>query len=315
MLKLERYAIHGRGLRRVFEVEGGDGGGGGNTDFVGSDGTFNDGWTSRDEFKDHADTLGRYKTVGELAKGHMELRKKFSKNPDSMVEIPSETSGDDVKTAWSKAHGRPDTQDLYEYTLSDDHAIKLEPLDDTKMAAFREFGHKKNWSQKDFKDVLDFYHDNMVGDIDTFNTSFEEQKTAAKEKGMAILKGIWLEGTDDRIAGALEHLQKYAEIEVKGADGEMVNPLEMLLNESPELKNSPWFTMILDTMKQKMGEATRKGGEGSGALSLEGINSQIAGIRAQQSAIKEKNPVNYKGDPEFKRLEDSLKVLYQKKPA
>ncbi len=313
MLKLERYAIHGRGLRRVFEGEGGDGGGG-DAGFVGSDGVFTENWTARDEFKDNAAMLN-YKSVTDLANGVVATKKKLGKNPDTLVEIPSETSGDDVKTAWSKAHGRPDTQDLYEYTLSDDHAIKLEPLDDTKMAAFREFGHKKNWSQKDFKDVLDFYHDNMVGDIDTFNTSFEEQKTAAKEKGMAILKGIWLEGTDDRIAGALEHLQKYAEIEVKGADGEMVNPLEMLLNESPELKNSPWFTMILDTMKQKMGEATRKGGEGSGALSLEGINSQIAGIRAQQSAIKEKNPVNFKGDPEFKRLEDSLKVLYQKKPA
>ncbi len=289
--------------------------GGGDEGFVGTDGTFTEGWTGRDEFKDHADTLSRYKTVGELAKGHVELRKKFNKNPDTMVEIPSETSDDAVRAAWSKAHGRPETQDLYEYTLSDEHVTKIGPLDDGKMAAFKEFGHKKNWSQQDFKDVLDFYHTNVATDVDAFGASLEEQKQAAFDAGTAILKGQWLDGTDDRTAAASAHLQKYGEIEVKGADGEMINPLEKLFEEAPQLKQSPWLTMIMDNMAQKMGEAGRKGGGDTGALSLDGINSQISGIRAQQSVIREKNPVNFKGDPEFKRLEESLKVLYQKKPA
>ncbi len=288
--------------------------GGGDEGFVGSDGTFNEGWTGRDEFKDHADTLGRYKTVGELAKGHVELRKKFDKNPDAMVEIPSETSDDAVRAAWSKAHGRPDTQDLYEYTLSDEHAVKLGPLNDDKMAAFKEFGHKKNWSQQDFKDVLDFYHTNVATDIDAFGVDLTESATQRFDAGTAILKAQWLDGTVDRTKAALEHLQKYGEIEIKGADGETVNPLEKLFEEAPQLKQSPWLTMIMDNMAQKMGEANRKGGGGPVALSLDGINSQISGIRAQQAAIREKNPVNFKGDPEFKRLEDSLKVLYQKKP-
>ena len=289
--------------------------GGEDEGFVGSDGTFNDGWTGRDEFKDHADTLGRYKTVGELAKGHVELRKKFNKNPDTMVEIPSETSDDAVRAAWSKAHGRPDTQDLYEYTLSDEHAVKLGPLDDNNMTMLRDFAHKKNWNQQDFKDALDIYHTIQATGVDAFGAGVEEQKQAAFDAGTAILKGLWLDGTDDRTKAALAHLQKYGEIEVKGADGEMVNPLEKLFEEAPQLKQSPWLTMIMANMAQKMGEADRKGGGDTGALSLDGINSQISGIRAQQAAIREKNPVNFKGDPEFKRLEDSLKVLYQKKPA
>ena len=293
----------------------GDGGGGGDAGFVGSDGTFNDGWTGRDEFKADADTLGRYKTVGELAKGHMELRKKFSKNPDSMVEIPSETSSDDVRAAWAKAHGRPETQDLYEYTLSDEHATKLGPLDDNNMAMVREFAHKRNWSQEDFKEALDLYHTMQATGVDAFGTTLEEQKQAAFDEGTAILKGQWLDGTDDRTAAALAHLQKYGEIEVKGKDGEMINPLEKLFEEAPQLKQSPWLTMIMDKMASKMGEATRKGGGDTGALSLEGINSQIADIRAKQNVIRASNPVNFKGDPEFRRLEDSLKVLYQKKPA
>ncbi len=311
--RLDRYTILKGGLCRVFEGEGG-GGGGGDAGFVGSDGVFTENWAQGESFKENEATLSRYKNVTDLANGLVATKKKFGKNPDTLVEIPSETSSDEVRTAWSKAHGRPDTQDLYEYSLSDEHAVKLEPLNDIKMAAFREFAHKKNWSQEDFKDALDFYHTNMVGDIDAFNTSFGEQQTAAKEKGMTILKGMWLDGTDDRTAGALEHLQKYGEIEVKGQDGEMINPLEKLFEEAPQLKQSPWLTMIMDNMKQKMGEAGRKGGGDTGPLSLDSINSQITELRTQQDTIRKDNPVNFKGDVKFKDIEQRLKVLYQKKP-
>ena len=96
-----------------FEADpGGDTGG--DTGFVGSDGTFNEGWTGRDEFKADADTLGRYKTVGDLATAHMELRRKSSKNPDSMVEIPSDSSSDEVRAAWGKANGVTETVEGYE---------------------------------------------------------------------------------------------------------------------------------------------------------------------------------------------------------
>ena len=281
------------------------------TGFVGSDGTFNDGWTGRDEFKDDAATLGRYKTVGDLAKGHMDLKRKYGKDPNSMVEIPSETSSDEVKTAWSKAHNVPDA---YEYALSDEMAVKLGPLDDNKMTALREFGKSKNWSQADFKDVLDFYHTNVSDDIDAGAAQNAEAISQSFEAGTAVLKGLWLDGTDDRTAGALAHLQKYGEIEVKGADGEMINPLEKLFEEAPQLKQSPWLTLIMDNMSQKMGEAGRKGGGDSGALSADSINFQITELRAQQNAIRKENPVNFKGDPQFKNLESRLKALYQKKP-
>ncbi len=285
---------------------------GGDTGFVGSDGTFNDGWTGRDEFKENADYLGRYKTVGELAKSNVELRKKFGKNPDSMVEIPSETSTDEVRTAWAKAHNVPDA---YEYALSDELAVKLGPLDDNKMTTLREFGKKKNWSQNDFKDVLDFYHNNISSNIDAGNTEMQEAIDQRFDAGTAILEGVWLDGTKDRTAAALAHLQKYGEIEVKGENGEMVNPLEKLFEEAPNLKQSPWLTMIMDNMAQSMGESTRKGGSDTGALSSDAINSQIIDLRSQQNAIRKENPVNFKGDLNFKDLEKRLKSLYQKKTA
>ena len=290
-------------------------GGSGDTGFVDSAGTFTDNWAQGEAFKEHADTLSRYKTVGDLANGHMELRKKFSKSPDSMVEIPSETSGDDVRAAWKKAKGVPETVDGYAYDFSDELSTKLGPVDDNKMSAFKDFAHKQDWNPKQFQDALDFYHTNIATEKDAFSTSLEESTNERFEAGTAILKGQWLDGTDDRTAAALEHLQKYGEIEVKGADGEMVNPLEKLFEEAPQLKQSPWLTMIMDNMAQKMGEAGRKGGGDSGALSLDSINTQITELRAQQNAIRTESPVNFKGDPKFKDLEGRLKVLYQKKPA
>lgn len=295
---------------------GGDNSGGGDTAFVGSDGTFTEGWTNRDEFKADAGTLGRYKNVGELTKAHMELRRKSSVNPDSMVEIPSETSGDDVRTAWGKANGVPETVDGYAYDYSDEFATKLGKISDERMVSAKEFAHKElGLSPAKFQKLLDFYHTNLVTDSDSGLAQMEELTNKRFEDGTAMLKAAWLDGTDDRTAAALAHLQKYGEMAVKGADGEMVNPLEKLLEETPTLKQSPWLTMIMDNMAKGMGEATRKGGGDGGPPSADGINSQISEIRTRQAAIREANPVNFKGNPEFKELEGRLKTLYQKKPA
>ena len=301
-----------------LDDDGGDGGGGGgDTGYVGVDGTFTDGWTGREEFKANAETLGRFKSVPELAKGYMEARTKIGKDPNSLAEIPNDTSSDEVKAAWGKANGKPETVDGYEYDYSDDFSAKLGPLDETKMSALKDFAHKElGLSPTKFQKLLDFYHTNASGEVDSFNATLEEQRQASKDKGMAILNEVFLDTTDDRTASAEAFLQKYGEIEVKGENGEMVNPLEMLFEESPELKNSPWLTMIADNMVQAMGEDTLKGGRGpSGGMSLEGINTQIAEIRSQQDAIRKETPVNFKSNPKFKDLEGRLKVLYQKKPA
>ena len=284
----------------------------GDSGFVGSDGTFNEGWTNGEAFKENADTLSRFGNVTDMANSYMELRKKSSKNPDSMIEVPSENSSDEVKDAWTKAHNVPDA---YEYQMSDEMATKIGPISDIRMDALKEFGKGKNWSQQDFVDVLDFYHNNVSSDIDAGETAMNESNQQRYEAGVEMLKGQWLEGTDDRTAAALAHLQRYGEFDVKGKDGETINPLEKLFEESPQLKQSPWLTMIMDNMASKMGESGRVGGKDSSALSIDGINSQIADIRGQQAAIRDANPVNFKSNPQFKELESRLIAMYQKKPA
>ena len=292
--------------------EGNAGAGSADTGFVGSDGVFTENWAQGESFKANEATLSRYKNVTDLANSLVDTKKKYGKNPDVMVEIPSETSTDEVRAAWAKAHNVPEQ---YEYALSDELAVKLGPLNDAEMINFKEFGKKQNWSQQDFKDVLDFYHTNISGDIDASATQMEELITQRFDAGTAILENAWLDGTEDRTAAAKAHLQKYGEIQVKGENGEMINPLEKLFEEAPQLKQSPWLTIIMDNMAQKMGEAGRKGGSDTGVLSSDAINSQITELRIQQDAIRKENPVNFKGDLKFKDLDNRLKLLYQKKPA
>jgi hypothetical protein len=269
----------------------GEGGGGGEpVSVVGSDGNFTDDFYGS-HGEENREYLSRYKTPSDLSKATVEMRKKFGKDPNSMAEIPSDTSSDEVKAAWRKANGVPETLDEYKYDYSDDFATKLGPLDDTRMANIREFAHTElGLSQDKFQKLLDFYHTSISADNDAFSSELEAGNTARFEAGMDILKGQWLEGTEERTAAALAHLQKYGEFEVKGKDGAVVNPLEKLIEENPNIKTSPWMTMILDNMASKMGEAGRIGGRETGALSLDGINSQIADIRAKQSEIRRTNP-------------------------
>ena len=293
----------------------GGGGGGGEVSVLNAEGNFTDEFYGS-HGEENREYLSRYKKPTDLSKANVELRKKFSKNPDSMVEIPGDASSDEVKAAWSKANGVPETVDEYKYNYSDDFAAKLGPLDDTKMAAIKEFAHKElGLSPAKYQKLMDFYHTKTSAEIDVSEVALSEMTNQRFEAGTAILEGQWLDGKEERTKAALAHLQKYGEIEIKGKDNEMINPLEKLFEEAPQLKQSPWLTMIMDNMAQKMGEAGRKGGSDTGTLSVDGINSQITDIRAKQKAIRDANPVNFKGDAQFKDYEKKLKVLYQKKPA
>jgi len=291
-----------RGLLPQYCMADGDGDGGGSADtgFVAADGTFNDGWTERPEFKAHAETLSRSKNVTELANSHMELRKKYGKDPNSMVEIPNATSSDEVTAAWRKANGVPDVTDAYEYKLSPELTTKLGPIDDKKMAAVKEFAHKElELSPAKFTKLLDFYHNTTAGEIDTANISFNEKNAAATVAAIAELKQEWKGDYDNNVILAQAVMRKY------GGDDAVAEFAA---------ESSPTMLRFLNNISSAMSEdKLRELGAGTGSTSAE-LNSQIAAVRSEQSKIREGNPVNYKSDPNFKDAEQRLKLLYQKKP-
>ena len=268
--------------------------------FVGNDGVFSENWAGRDEFKDNEATLSRYKNVTDLANGLVATKKKFGKNPDSMVEIPSDTSSDDVRSAWAKAKGRLDTSDLYEYTLSDEHAVKLGPLDDKKMTAFKEFAHGQEWSQKQFKDALDYFHSNIASDIDTADISFTETQNARIAEGKAELKKEWLDGYDDKVLLANAVMRKYG-----GEDA--------VAEFSAE--NSPLMLKFLNNISSAMSEDTLKGLKSATAVTATNIQTQIGEIRAKMDVIMKENPSNFKANTQFKELGKQKTELYKKMSA
>ncbi len=278
--------------------------GGGDTGYVGSDGTFNEGWTSREEFKGDAATLERFKNVPDLAKSYISARNKLGKNPDSLIEIPNDTSSDEVKAAWRTAKGVPENLEGYEYNLSDDHAVKLGPLDDGKMAAFREFANSQDLSPSQFKAALDFYHTNMAGDIDAGGVAFNEKQTADSAAAKVELQ---------KLPGWQTEAEYTAKIEIAQSVLDKYGLAAGI--EDLGLQNSPQMIEGLNNIANAMSEDTLKGLKGDTGISAENINSQIAEIRNQQAAIREKDNVNFKSNPAFKELENRLKGLYQKKPA
>ena len=266
------------------------------TSVVNTDGSFSENWTDKygEENKAH---LSRYKDLDSLVNSHISQRKKFSKDPSTLIEIPREGSTDEVNSAWAKAHGVPDTIDGYKYELSNELATKLGPLDDKKMAGIREFAQKKNWSPTDFKDALDLYHNMMVGDIGTAQTTFNEKQTELQEAGVAELKKEWLGEYDNKVLNANAVLRKYGGEEAVAEFN---------------AQNSPKMAKFLDNIHSAMSEDTIKGLSTSAAPTATNIKSRIADIRASMDAIMKESPSNFKANAKFKELQIEKTELYKK---
>lgn len=261
---------------------------------VNSDGSFVENWHEK-YGEENTATLSRFNNFDDFVNSHIATKKKFGKNPDTLVEIPTETSSDEVKTAWAKAHSVPET---YEYKLSDELAIKLGPLDDKRMTTLREFAKTKNWSQADFKDVLDFYHNSMSGDIDTAGVANQEQQDASAAEGKAELKKKWLDGYDNRVLRANAVLRKFGGEEAVAEFN---------------AQNSPKMIEFLDNIAESMSEDTLKGIGPSTGLTVANIDSQLADIRDDMNRIVKENPVNFKINSKYKDLVERKHILYKQK--
>jgi len=263
---------------------------------VNPDGTFAENWYDK-YGEDNKAHLSRYKTYDDLVISHINTKKKLGKDPNMLVEIPTETSSDEVKAAWAKAHNVPET---YEYQLPDELAVKLGPLDDKKMEALREFGRKKNWSQQDFKDILDFYHNSISEDIDAFGEQTTRQQAEAAEAAKAELKKEWKDEYDMKVQRAQAVMERYG-----GVDAIAASNLE---NNVPIIK-------FLDNIANAMSEDTLKGVPATTSASKDNIRSQINDVRSQMDAIMKENPVNFKNQPKYKELIKRKSELYKKMSA
>lgn len=279
---------------------GGEEEGGGDKGFVGSDGVFTDNWTDDEAFKENADTLSRFKDVKSLANSYMDIRKKVGKNPDTLVEIPRDDSSDEVKAAWRKAGGVPESLDGYEYTMPDEIGVKLE-IDDNKMASFKEFAFKElELSPGKFVKLMDYYHKAQVSDIDSFDTSFNEKLKEDQEKATVELKKLWLGDYDNKVLRANAILRKYG-----GEDAVA----------SFSAQNSPLMAQFLEKIAESMSEIQLKGLTGQTVPTTGDITTKINDIRTEMDKITKENPVNFKANSKYKELLERKRELYKQKSA
>jgi len=272
------------------------------TSIINDDGSFVENWYEK-YGEENIAHLSRYKTFDDLVNSTVATKKKFGKDPNSLIEIPTEHSSDEVKAAFRKAKGAPDSIDAYEYKLSDEMAVKLGPVDDAKMAAFKEFAHKQEWSPKQFKDALDFYHSNLAADIDTNEAEFNKQRSAAAEAGKAELRKRDGWRTEEEYKAKVQRAQSVME-KYGGIDA--VADLN--------LQNSPEMLIFLDNIAESMSEDTLKGLKGSTVAAVANVKIKISENRSKMNDIMKKDPVNYRNDPEFRELDKSNTELYKQYP-
>jgi len=269
------------------------------TSVVNTDGSFAENWSEK-YGDDNKEYLSRYKDLDSLVNSNISARKKMSKNPDSLVEIPNETSSDEVKIAWAKAHGVPETDDAYKYEMSEELSTKLGPVSEENMTAAKEFAKSKNWSPNDFQEAIDFYHSMMSNNLERGSAILEEKQLEMQESGRAELKKEWLADYDNRVLRANSVLRKYG-----GEDA----VLEFNAQDSPKMAK------FLDNIAGAMSEDTLTGFSASSAPTASGLKSKIADIRQSMSKIMEENPSNYKGNDKFKALQAEKTELYKKFPS
>ena len=267
------------------------------TSVVNADGSFAENWHEKYGEKNKA-TLSRFKIFDDFVNSDVSLRSKYGKNPESMVEIPSDTSSDEVKAAFKKARGAPDSVDAYEYALSDEMAVKLGPLKDDLMTKVRDHAHKQGWSPQEFKENLDLYHDIMSGDIDAFGEQTTKQTAEAAETAKAELKKLWLGEYDSKVQRAQQVMEKYGGVEAVA---------------EANLQNSPTMIKFLDKIAESMSEDTLKGLGSSTGPNVANIAAQITEVRSQMDVIMRDNPANFKNNIKYKELIQRKTELYKQK--
>ena len=207
------------------------------TSIVNVDGSFIDNWSDKYPETDRA-TLSRFKKFDDLVTSHMSMRKKFGKNPDSLVEIPNETSTDEVKAAFHKARGVPDTAEEYKYERNTELSENIK-VDDDKIAAFSQIAKSHNLTPIQFNGVVNDYLAIIDKDITAFDLVQDDKDKTALETAEKELKKDFGNAYDEKIARANSILRKY-----KGQ--EMVAELN--------LENNPAMTRFLDNIAEDMSE-------------------------------------------------------------
>ena len=265
-----------------------------------AEGKFSENWYEK-YGEENSAHLSRYKDFDSLVKAQIATKRKLGKDPDTLVEIPTESSSDEVKAAFRKAVGVGESLDDYDYVMPDELAEKLEPINDERLSAFKKFAFEElEISPAKFKKLLNYYHYDIANMIDKGDAIFEEKKAADIDKAEKELRKQpgWQSDKEykDKILLANSVLRRFGGKEAV---------------EAFNAENSPLMVRFLANVAGAFSESTLKDG-GAPDSSTGNIKEQINKVRERMTAIQKENPFNFKANPEFKELKQRKTELYKK---
>jgi len=266
--------------------------------FVNTDGSFSENWHEAlgEDFKQDAETLKRYKSVPDLAKGMMNLKRKLGADPESLVKIPSETSDEAEVNKFYQKLGVPETPDAYEYEIPKEtlQVLGIEKPDDvqTDIKAFKEFAHKELKLKPDqFKKAMDYFYQYQTNGVKNFETASEARQKQMFEQGMTELKTKHGEQLPDVLNNINMLTERYDARDFMTKHG---------------LENDPEWVGLWTRIMTDMSETRIKGLTQPSGQSPADIDSKINELRNHPAYMN-------RAHPEHKAVLEQVQSLYKKK--
>lgn len=270
------------------------------TSIVNADGSFAENWHEKfgEENKAH---LSRYNDFDALVNSHIATKKKFGRDPDSLIQVPKADSSDEVKAAFHKAAGELETVKDYKFVKSPDISAKVEIID-AQLKRWAGIAKKYHLNNEQYNGAANDYLIGIGEDVDAFDTQQAEDTEKANQEGNAVLTKIFREDSASRKVRANAVLDKYGLETIKMPDGTETTIKGMLFEENPKLLQSPWMIMLLDRFAESMSEDTLKGLTATVGVTENKIKSELAEIYTEMEGIMKEHPINFKINSRYKDL-------------
>lgn len=222
------------------------------------------GWIAQlpDDLKGN-ETFTGYKTIGELAKAHLDTSGKVTELEGKLAgTIPklSENATDEEKAAYRLAMGVPETPEAYDLPRPDlPKGVEYnEPLEKW----FRNTAHKAGISAEQAKTLFNDYNQFST----EFLKSLEVQRQTTLETGMKALKETWGNHYDDNVAVVKRVQEKI------GAANE---PMKQWLTAHNAENDPTLIQFLLDLAPGYLDDYAPPGKAGGGSKVKEGMNYTV----------------------------------------
>lgn len=263
-----------RGLSMRFEGDDGGGGGGDNdaVSVIDAEGNFTENWSDSYDEADRP-TLSRFKKFPELVKSHMDLRRKFNKNPDTLVELPGDDSSDEVRAEFHRRRGVPDNAKDYEYVQPE--GVESTFGDDDEKTFYFQLAKSAKLTPVQLKIMADGHLANLDKVTAANDLIAEEANHTANTEADKALTKKFGKAKDERVARANAIMRHYGGVEAVAA---------------MKLENNSLMVELFDNIAEDMSEDRIKGITRTSIPTNDTINAKMNELRNQDGYYDSSHP-------------------------